>query len=180
MPRLISLEILEERFAEYYANADQFVTGLNEAFGTAVFVNAPALYIAVKSAYDDIERYKLYHLEEPQKQKSNAVKRVAYLTKWITKCRPIQYPADTSIQDVIPFIANAAFAVSLGRSLMASELDREFFLTEEKEAELVYDLTYREVTGDGLLAIFQLVYDTAAGQPLFESLADHQFKKSPK
>lgn len=178
MPRLITLDILEERFADYYSHADRFVTDLNDAFKTKVFVNAPALFVAVKSAYDDIERYKLYHLDDPENQKSNAVKRVAYLTKWIVKARPIQYPADGDLQDVIPYIANAAFAIYLARTLIASELDQEFFFTEEKETELVYDLTYREMTGDGLLAIFQMIYDQAAGIQLFEELTPHQFKKS--
>jgi hypothetical protein len=179
LPRLIPLELLREHFADHYAWAEIYVEQINNRFQTRLFVNPSALYVAVKSAYDDIERYKLYHQENPIEQKSNSVKRVAYLCKWVVKSRPIHYTADHDIKNAVPFIANAGYALALARAHISAEIKKEFFFTLDKEAELIYDLSYREVTGDGLLAIFQNFHDLLLGVQPFERLAEKDFSSRP-
>lgn len=170
MARIISLEKLRDHYADHFHWAVSYVDKANKVYHTQLFVNTSALYIAVKSAYDDIERYKIYHQEDPQRHKSNSVKRVAYLTKWIVKTRPIQYTPVSGAKDLIPLLANAGYALTVSRSHISGEIKKEFFFSSEKMTEFVYDLTYREITGDALLAIFQNYYDLLLGKSPFEDL----------
>jgi hypothetical protein len=178
LPRLIPLDKLREHYADHFAWGEVYVNRLNARYDTRLFVNPSALYIAVKSAYDDIERYKLYHQDNPIDQKSNSVKRVSYLTKWIVKSRPIQYEPHYDLKNAVPFIANAGYALSLSRAHISAEIKKEFHFTLDKESEFIYDLTYREITGDGLLAIFQNFYDLLLSVQPFEKLAEKDFSNS--
>jgi hypothetical protein len=179
VPRLFPLSLLREHYADHYAFARRYVELVNAKFGTRLFVNPSALFIAVKSTYDDIERYKLYHIENPTETKSNSVKRVAYLTKWIVKSRPIQYSPDHDLKNVTPYIANAGFALALARAHIAAEIKKEFFFTLAKETEMIYDLSYREMTGDGLLALYQGFYDLLLNNLPFERLVEKDFSDPP-
>jgi len=171
--------VLREHFADHYTWAQIYINEINKNYQTTLYCNPAALYVAVKSAYDDIERYKLYHQENPIGQKSNSVKRVAYLIKWIVKTRPIQYQSGEDLKNAIPFIANAGYALALARAHMAAEVRREFHFTLNKEMEIIYDLSYREITGDGLLAIFQNFYDIILDKSPFEKLTPKDFRDRP-
>lgn len=82
---LFPTHILEGRFIDLWKWAESYVEAFNRRFGTTVEINLRKLYMAVISAYDDIARFKNYHFEDPEKKKSDGIKRAAYLTKWI--CR---------------------------------------------------------------------------------------------
>lgn len=178
MSKLIDDNILQERFAEHLALAQDYVSAINAENGTEIYINDAALYLAIKSAYDDIERYKIYHLEKPYEQKSNSVKRAAYLTKWLMKTRPLHAPNAPDTTNILPLLANAGFCLTIARSHISGELCKEFMFSLQKEYEMTYDLTFREMNGDALLSMYQNFFDVAQGYSLLEDLADYQFVES--
>lgn len=175
MTKLITDEVFQERFAEHSVLATKYIDQVNKAYSTNVYLNDAALFVAIKSAYDDVERYKIYHQESPEIQKANAVKRVAYLTKWVMKMRPLQSPNGSDITDITPLLVNASFCLAVARAHISAELSKEFVLTLQKEYEIIYDLTFRELNGDALLSMYQNFYDIARGQNLLENLRDCAF-----
>src|SRR6056297_516855 len=119
MPQLIPAEVLEARFSEHYAFATLFLEQWHKrGFGPQMVINENALFLVIKSAYDDVFRYKMYHLDDDGNSRSNGVKRAAYLCKWICKCKPIEYAdranAD-SLHDISGLLVNADFAQWLAR-----------------------------------------------------------------
>ena len=90
---LFTEQDLEKRFSDIYAIAIEFceVFGkeFGDEFGALPKVDPGRLYLTVMSAFDDIARYKTYHLKNPQIQKSSAIKRAAFLTKWILHFSPL-------------------------------------------------------------------------------------------
>ena len=127
-----------------------------------------------KSAMDDIWRYKAYHQRNRDK-KSNAVKRAAYFTKWITRLRPIYFNRpgpdegqgfdhqDTSL------LLNEGFALHFSFTTIAGELKRESLFPEpEFMVDLMYDLRYRGLSGNALMTVFEMIYSAAEGDRLFK------------
>lgn len=168
MPSLVPDEILEGRFAQHYAFAQIFIEEWHEfGCGPPVVVNGNSLFLTIKSAYDDIYRYKLYHHGEGSPKRSNGVKRAAYLCKWICRFKPIEYadPSKLDRQDTSGLLVNAYFAQWLARTHIAADSDKRFFqFSNQYLFELLYDLTYRELSGDALLHIFQNAYTCVVDQ----------------
>ena len=170
--QLIPIPVLNDRYNEHYAMAADFVDGVYGRFGTSLRLNPNSLYIAIKSAYDDIERYKLYHQNNPHDDKSNSVKRAAYLSKWIMKCRPVEYVTPVADpKDITALLVNAYLCIIFMRYHIEAEVGKDFVVTEDKECEIVYDLTYREITGDGLLSIVQQIFDLVSGTKIVQVLS---------
>lgn len=127
--------------------------------------NPQALFLSVKSAHDDIVRYKAYHLSDPRNGLSNSVKMSAYLCKWISRFKIIELvkpKSDDEFEDVTAILVNGAFALYLCRYLIGAERQTPFYFTSEYGDEFQYDLLYREIGEDGLLHIFQMIF-TAVG-----------------
>ena len=160
MPQIVPEEVLEARYSEHYAHARLFLDAWHKCgFGPAMVINENALFLTVKSAYDDIYRYKMYHLDDEKDQRSNGVKRAAFLCKWINKFKPIEYAdhakAD-SLHDISGLLVNADFSQWIARAHIAADKGGLHFQFSNRYLfELLYDLTFRELGGDALLHIFQ-------------------------
>jgi hypothetical protein len=137
--------------------------GIDLNFDSLVLINV------VHSALDDIWRYKVYHLRDPDKR-SDAVKRAAYFTKWIVKLRPLYvnrppgvFLASFSKNDKTLLI-NEWFAISYALATLGTDANvKTITLTERQYADLLYDLHYRYVDEDALIAIYQIIVTLARG-----------------
>jgi hypothetical protein len=121
-----------------------------------------ALNVAT-AAYDDIDRYKSYHMRNRPGGRSNVVKRAAYFCKWTARFHPIMIRrvGDPPGGEDLGLLINEALAISWAMELVSQDLGRDVRLTLKAMDELMYDLRYREIGSDGLLAWFQLVVDLA-------------------
>lgn len=167
MPQLVPEDVLQQRFSEHYSFAKVFLQQWHKVDSRPeMIINENSLFLAVKSAYDDVFRYKKYHQEDGQR--SNGVKRAAYLCKWICKFKPIEYadPAKSDdLHEISGLLVNADFSQWLARSHIAADSDhRHFQFSNRYLFELLYDLTFRELNGDALLHIFQNVHTVIVDQ----------------
>jgi len=93
-------------------------------------IDPALLYIAVVSYFDDIDRFKRYHLEEPERLKADEVKQAAFIVKWISRTKPVYVHRGLDLKsknfplnkDDTSALINEGFAISvviahpLGRS----------------------------------------------------------------
>ncbi len=98
-PSIFSAEELEERFVTLFQVAQSYQMKYMQRFGVKLQLDPRLLYISVVSTFDDIARYKAYHLERPYTDRSDAVKRSAYLTKWLAKIGVFQTAFDWDEED---------------------------------------------------------------------------------
>jgi hypothetical protein len=124
----------------------------------------PIVALNVSTAtYDDIDRYKSYHLRHTPGNLSDVVKRAAYFTKWTVKFRPIMFerldPAPSS-QDM-GLMINETLAISWAMDLISADVGHDVRLTLKSMTAILYDLHYREFGTDSLLGWFQVVVDLA-------------------
>ena len=166
--QLFSSEELEGRFADLWELAARFKISYETEFSVRLSLNVALLYLVVISTYDDIARYKFYHLSNPYGERSDAIKRSAYLTKWITRFKPFHVIRDQSDPTVLAEasrdgadLVNEFFGVSVALVNLNLHSDKDFFLSPEKEYELVYDLLYRYLSDDALLLFYQTIVDLA-------------------
>lgn len=116
------------------------------------------------AAYDDIDRYKSYHLRNKRPQdraRSDVVKRAAYFTKWIVKLRPIMTVRSEKLkisEDVSPLV-NESIAIGYAITLIKAECGKYFRLTDKAYFELQYDLHFRPMGEDALVAAYQIIVD---------------------
>jgi len=129
------------------------------------------IYLTVISAFDDIERYKAYHLEKPYRDRSDAVKRSAFLTKWIVKIGPYQtvFSEGDDPRDIKPALANILFALSVSTVNICIDCKKDFKLSQITAHELCYDLLYRRVNEDALLSVFQKIVNLINGHSIIET-----------
>lgn len=164
----VPFEKVTDDFSRHFVRLETYIEAWNadpENKVHQIRANAQSLFLSVKSAHDDIARYKAYHLSDPRNGTSNSVKMSAYLCKWISRFRVIelQEPAsDAQNEDVTAILLNGAFALYLCRSLIGAELRTPFYFADKYGDEFQYDLLYREIGEDGLLHIFQMIF-TAVG-----------------
>jgi hypothetical protein len=156
-PRIFSDEELEDRFLNLYKTAEKYRVGLEGKLGVRLVTDPRLIYLTTISAFDDIERYKAYHLEKPYRDRSDAVKRSAFLTKWIVKIGPYQtvFNDGDDPRDIKPALANILFALAVSTVNICIDCKKDFKLSELTAHELCYDLLYRSVNEDALLSIFQ-------------------------
>lgn len=142
---------------EYWKNAYESLS----SGGQKLRLDPSCLYVAVVSYFDDIARFKSYHLQDPKHQKADAVKQATFAVKWLAKLKPIsvERPIDVSQGNFVldndddSVMINEAFAVGVAMTYLKVRLQKE------KHAELMYDLCYRRLTDDGLLLFFQTLQD---------------------
>jgi hypothetical protein len=171
---LFTSEQIEGRFLDLWDLADRFSRAYFEKAGVSLELDESCLYLIVISTYDDIARYKFYHLSNPYEERSDAVKRAAYLTKWITRFKPWQIVRpDRNGQDGQKasddtYLVNEIFAVSVAVANLNMHCNRDFFLSIEKEYELVYDLMYRTLSDDALMLLYKTFVDHVNGTTFIE------------
>ena len=111
---------VQERVQHLSARCFMFVTRFSAKHSVDLSFDPIVVINIAQSAMDDIWRYKVYHLRDPDK-KSDAVKRAAYFTKWIVRFRPIHVirPLKSSgflasfKKDNKTLMLNEGFAISL-------------------------------------------------------------------
>ncbi|MBB4287258.1 hypothetical protein [Roseospira goensis] len=157
---------IQQRFEDLYNIACGFCADFNEGCDIRAEIDPSLLYLCVVSMYDDISRYKDYHLNNPEKQRSNPIKRAAYGAKWITRFSPIIFPrmghetgeGASKDSDVL---VNAAFALHFALVNMEIEASVSLRLSTEYYYQIVYDLLYRSLSSDALIILFQALADVA-------------------
>lgn len=159
---LFDEETLKQRFEDFYDIADKFCTSYNEGQEVKVEIDASLLYLAVVAIYDDIARYKAYHLQNPVKQKSNPVKRAAYSVQWLMHFSPLIFPQMGHVTgqhkpENADTLANAMFAIHFAMMNLRAHTGVNFNLTTDMHFELIYDLLYRGLTTDSLIILFDVV-----------------------
>ena len=159
-----SAELLEDRFVDHFKLARDYAIGIGAEFGVQIEVSKRRLYLTTVSAYEDIARYKNYHLDDPISQKSDAIKRASYLTKWICRFKPLYVAGDTS--DDLPsvnidktLIVNELFALHLAAVHLSVDTGKNFIISEEKSYEIAYEMMFRHLSEDSYLLIFQMIRD---------------------
>ncbi len=169
-PRIFSDQELEDRFLNLFKTAERYREGLEAKLGVRLFTDPRLVYLTVISTFDDIERYKAYHLEKPYRDRSDAVKRSAFLTKWIVKIGPYQtvFDREDDPRDIRPALANILFALAVSTVNICIDCKKDFKLSEITAHELCYDLLYRRVNEDALLAVFQKLVHVLNGKKLIE------------
>ena len=143
-----------------------FCDTFNEGQEVKAEIDPALLYLCVVSIYDDISRYKEYHLTDPEKQLSNPIKRAAYGVKWITHFCPIIFPqmghaTGQHSAENGDALANAVFALHFALTNVEIEAGTGFQLSTEYYYQIIYDLTYRGLTADALILFFQSIADLA-------------------
>lgn len=176
-PSIFSDQDIEDRFVDLFKAAMLFGVRFRERYGIVLELDPRILYIATVSAYDDIARYKAYHLEKPYRDRSDAVKRSAFLTKWLSKIGPFQTSVDLQHEleqlkkgefSAIskPALANILFSIMVSMGHISIDCEKRTWLTPYAEYHLSYDLLYRRINEDALLATYQKVVDLVRGTPL--------------
>lgn len=174
-PKIFSREDIMVRFVDHWDMAQDFIEYYQKRYGIALHVDPRLLYLAIVSAWDDIERYKLYHLQEPYNQRSDAIKRAAYLTKWITKIGPLysvspeqdaslDQISEKDLVDTRPALANIFFSLFASTAHLMHFLQINFVLEEDVAYEICYDLLFRRINEDTLLSWFQFIAKNARGE----------------
>lgn len=157
------IEIVQEDFKHYLVRLEVFIEEWNsdpENTEKKIRPNRQGLFLSIKSAHDDIFRYKSYHLSDPRNGTANSVKMAAYLCKWICRFKVIELENAQvgSGEDVTGILLNGRFALYLARTMIGAELREPFNFVDTYGDEFEYDLLYREIGEDGLLHIFQMIF----------------------
>lgn len=158
-----SIEVVQEDFKYHLVRLETYIEEWNsdpENSEKKIRPNRQGLFLSIKSAHDDIVRYKAYHLADPRNGTANSVKMAAYLCKWICRFKVIEPETtqDGSSEDVTGILLNGRFALYLARTLIGAELREPFHFVNTYGDEFEYDLLYREIGEDGLLHIFQMIF----------------------
>jgi hypothetical protein len=160
---------IASKFADFYRIAEAFCDAMNATQDRKIRIDSHLLYLAVVATYDDIARYKIYHLTDPAKQRSNSVKRAAFATKWIVRFSPLvpvelqdAHETTPGLDDYV--LENALFALNFSFLHMAHETGRDFDIDPEKIHELTYDLIFRDISSDALILAYQMIFDLAQGK----------------
>jgi hypothetical protein len=151
-----------------------FIEDCRDKFGWDVNFDPLVIMAISQSALDDIWRYKVFHLRDAKKL-SNGVKRAAYFVKWIVRFRPIYVlrPTSSSLflgtfdKNDSTFFANESFAISFALNTLATEaMIPKIGLNPELWGNLLYDLHYRDMSGDALIQLFGVLERMAQGKPI--------------
>jgi len=154
---------------------EKFIARETENVRNAVYLNKGLLHLAVRSYYDDIQRYKDYC----GSTWANEHKQTAYTIKWIARFKPIQikenFDNEKSLNGKILDI-NLIFALKCGFSFLDGKIV-DLIALEKKEMDkynlslkndgkppklsfydkLLYILRYRPFSGKQLISIFEAV-----------------------
>lgn len=152
-----SAQDLEDRFVDHYKLALSYANAITEEFGVQITISQRRLYLTIISAYEDIARYKNYHLDDPFHQKSDAVKRASYLTKWICRFKPLNVgegPLEgmSNIEIDKTLIVNELFALHLAAVHLSVDVRCDFIISEQKGYEIAYEMMFRHLSEDFVFA----------------------------
>lgn len=163
---MYSDEVIHQRVISHFMVSQRFLESYNEFHKTSCFVDPLRFLCVIRSTYDDIARYKAYHLEQPVIQKSHAVKRAAFLAKWLLRFHPVLSEGSTSFSDTDPHIlstpevfANHQLAYYLAMVSISDAVGYDVRLSDERNGDLLYDFAFRFVTADGLMLFLQAIVD---------------------
>ena len=120
---------------------EQTFQGLKDHLGTdfeRIWMNRIVLHDVVVSYFDDVDRHKEYH----RTKRVNEAKQAAFMMKWITKLRPIQF--DVAVEEATLELqhVNEVYAMRCGFAFMGISPS---VLPDELYAEMLYTLHYRSV-----------------------------------
>ncbi|MEP4377975.1 MAG: hypothetical protein ABJ215_12280 [Alphaproteobacteria bacterium] len=160
---LFSEEQMASRFQDLGEIVQNFVDEYESETEAPLTVDWSRLYVVVVSAYDDVARFKAYHLEDPRADLSDAIKRSAFLVKWIIREKPL-YSGEDGNPFGPPVLANEALAIRVALSNLTVYCGRDLDLTEEKIWDFVYDFKYRDLPSDALISIFQMFVEIAENE----------------
>ena len=157
---------IKERYKDFFEIADNFCSEYNKGQNVKVEIDPSLLYLAVVAIYDDIARYKVYHLKNPVRQKANPVKRAAFAVKWLMHFSPLIFPkmghaTGRSAPENADALANAMFALHFAMMNLRGHVGVIFYLQRNVQFELIYDLLYRGLTTDSLIMLFDIVCQLA-------------------
>tara|TARA_B100000609_G_C17019706_1_gene333039 strand:- start:158 stop:691 length:534 start_codon:yes stop_codon:yes gene_type:complete len=166
---------IRKRYEDFYKIAEQFCDKYNVDQSVIAEFDPSLLYLCVVSIYDDIARYKIYHLKRPEDQRSNSIKRAAYGVKWIMHFSPIVFPQMGHITGAAhpentDALANAMFAMHFALVNLREYADTPFNLKRSALFEIMYDLLYRNMNSDSMLLYFQVIADLAKTYDIKEIL----------
>ncbi|OHC75491.1 MAG: hypothetical protein A3G18_09570 [Rhodospirillales bacterium RIFCSPLOWO2_12_FULL_58_28] len=163
---------IRRRFQFLSEQCQNYVDAIHDVHSTWRLRIDPLVMLSVaQSAMDDIWRYKSYHLRDPDKR-SNAIKRAAYLTKWITRFRPIYVARILSANNLgatfdkkdTTLLVNEGFAIHISLTTLATSINvEEIHLEPDFFADFLYDLHYRSYSEDALLAMYDVIRNFAKG-----------------
>ena len=158
---------IKERFEDFYDVANRFCDEYNNDQEVKVEIDPSLLYLAVVAIYDDVARYKAYHLSNPVKQKADPIKRAAYAAKWLMHFSPLIFPKMGHISgggkaENADTLANAMFALHFAMVNLRLHSGENFQLQTEMHFELIYDLLYRGLTTDSLIILFDIICKLAS------------------
>ena len=160
-------EVIRARFIDHWVLADDFLEGLELEYGIKTGLDVRRLYLVIVSCYKDIERFKNFHLNDPFSQKSDAIKRASYLSKWFCRFKPIYVVgSEANILDQLGDIGidkstlvNEMFAIYVASIHLSSDIKRPFLIGAEKGHELAYEMLYRHLSEDSFMLFYQLLLD---------------------
>lgn len=175
---------IRRHFVDHWSFAEHFLGGLltldqrtdNKFANASITIDPRKLFLTIESAYQDIARYKNYHQVDPFHQKLDAVKRSAFLIKWIVRFKPITVSSkdEERLLDDINLdtleVLNELFALYVCEVHLSNEVARDISFSVDKKFELAYDLIYRQISSDGWIAIFQMVKDCCHSQAVIKSV----------
>ena len=167
-----SSEEIEQRFVDHWALADEYRGRLETEFSVKTDLQVRRLYLAIVSAYKDIERYKNFHMTDPFKQKSDAVKRASYLAKWLCRFKPLSVVEENSAGNFDALDANVdkttlineLFALHLAAVHLSVDIKRDFVIGSDKAYEIAYEMLFRHINEDSFILVFQLIVDYLTGE----------------
>jgi len=140
LERLNRFNFLYEKFCNKY---DEFIND-------SVYLNKDLLYLAIKSYFDDIEKFKKYSGSDLADQHKQA----AFTIKWISKVKPIQIKPDTESNKHI-LLLNSLYAIYLGSTFLL-EVTPDNIPSGYYE-HLIYATFYREVDAKQLAGALYLL-----------------------
>lgn len=161
---LFSDDQVQGRFLDFFDMAQNFCEKYNLNQEITAEIDPSKLYLVVVATYDDIARYKLYHLVNPSQKRASAIKRAAYATKWIMRFNPIIFPANghlTGLNKTEDYdtLANAMFAIHFSQTCLRKFTGKFFTIDREKSYTLMYDLLYRSISSDSLILFYETLCD---------------------
>ena len=169
---LFSEAEIKSRYSDFFEIAQNFCVDYNDGLENPVEIDPALLYMVVVGTYDDISRYKAYHLSDPAHQRSNAIKRAAYATKWIMHFDPLIFPAMGHMSGEKKHshdaLANAMFSIHFSLANLQQYTGVKFDLSKKLQYDLMYDLVFRQLNSDSLILIYDMIADTAQKNNIIE------------
>lgn len=156
----LQAQAIRNRYINLVQVYETFLKGVDEAYRQSIMLSKPLLHIAVKSYFDDIDKYKLY----AGSTYADRHKQAAYTMQWIARFKPIQIKENVSLS---PFhlTVNEAFAIFAGLIFLDPSVAQ--YMTEDFYHHLIYTLAYRNIEGKGLATMLYLVEKLAQARTSF-------------